>query len=272
LAAIVWLGIIHVGAIAAFWTFSWSGLVLVLVLHWITGGIGVCLGYHRLFTHQSFNTYRPVRWLIGLTGCLSGEGDPIGWVAAHRKHHALSDQPGDPHSPHDGAWWSHLLWLGWTHKAESQERYLQKWAPDLLKDRGLRLRSRGFLLWNILFGALVFGAGYLVGGTALALSWLCWGVFLRLVLVLHSTWLVNSASHMWGYRNYQTTDDSRNLWWVALITYGEGWHNNHHAFPRMAAHGHRWWEIDVTYATICLMQYLGLAWNVVHRQRGSARA
>lgn len=270
--SLLWLVLLHVGAVAAFWTFSWSGLVLAVVLHWITGGLGVCLGYHRLFTHTSFQTFRPVRWLIGLLGSLAGEGPPVEWVAVHRKHHALSDQPGDPHSPHDGAWWSHMLWVGWSHDAAGHRKLLTRWAPDLLKDAGMRIISRGFLAWNVLFGVAVFGAGYLAGGPALAVSWLVWGVFLRLILVLHSTWFVNSASHMWGYRNYKTTDDSRNCWWVALLTYGEGWHNNHHAYPRMAAHGHRWWEVDVTYLTIRLLERLGLAWKVVHHQRGAHKA
>ncbi len=260
---VAWLLMIHVGALAAPWTFTWSGLILALVLHWLTGGIGICLGYHRLLTHRSFMTYPWVRYFLATLGSLAGEGTAIDWVANHRKHHAHSDQEGDPHSPHDGPWWSHMLWLAQAKSPEVHEAHLKRWAPDLLKDPWLRKIASWFLPLHLVFGVLVFLAGWAIGGLTLACSWLVWGVFVRLALVLHSTWLVNSASHMWGYRNYRTSDNSRNNWWVALLTYGEGWHNNHHAFPSMAKHGHRWWEIDLTYWTIRLMRCCGLAWKVV---------
>ncbi len=263
-AIIFWLLLIHLGALAAPFTFTWQGLAVAVVLHWFTGGIGICLGYHRLLTHGSFETYRPVRWLLAAIGGLAGEGSAIEWVANHRKHHAHSDQPGDPHSPREGAWWSHLLWLVWTLPPRELEAHMKKWAPDLQKDPMIRFISSMFLPMQIVMGALVMLAGYAVGGMAMAASFVVWGVFLRLVFVLHSTWFVNSASHIWGYRNYETTDDSRNLWWVAIIAYGEGWHNNHHAYPRMAPHGHKWWEFDMTYAAIRVMRACGLAWDVVN--------
>ena len=146
-------------------------------------------------------------------------------------------------------------WLG-NIRARRNQRHLQRWAPDMTRDRALLFLQRTFLLWHFVLGAALYWIGTAIGGSAMGISFVVWGVFVRLCFVLHSTWLVNSASHMWGYRNYETTDRSRNLWWVALVTYGEGWHNNHHAFPRMAAHGHRWWEIDLTFATIRLMQWL----------------
>jgi fatty-acid desaturase len=266
----LWLIAIHVGALAAPWFFTWEGLILALGLHWLTGGIGVCLGFHRLFTHRSFATYAPIRWVIALIGGLSGEGSVIDWVANHRKHHALSDKEGDPHSPLDGAWWSHAFWLARTRTLEERDAHWAKWAPDLLKDRSLRFLDATFLVWQFAFAGLLYGAGYWLGGTFMACSFLVWGMFVRLTMVLHSTWFVNSASHMWGYKNYDTTDDSRNNWWVALITYGEGWHNNHHAYPRMAQHGHRWWEVDVTYMTILLLKRLGLAWDIVDYKKRSA--
>lgn len=268
---VMWLVVIHVGALAAPLVFTWPALVLALVLHWVTGGIGICLGYHRLFTHGSFGTYRPVRWLIAWIGGLAGEGSCIHWVANHRKHHAQSDQPGDPHSPHAGGWWSHVIWTTCRLSSQQYDALHQRYTPDLLKDPALRFLDRTFLFWQMLFGATLFGFGYLGGGMAMALSFLVWGMFVRLVLVLHSTWFVNSASHIWGYRNYPTTDNSRNNWWVALLTYGEGWHNNHHAYPRMARHGHRWWELDATFLTIRLLQALGLAWNVVDNQHRRKR-
>jgi len=267
-----WLIGLHVGLIAAPFTFTWQALVLVLFLSWLTGGVGICLGYHRLLTHGSFSTYRPVRWLIAWIGGLAGEGTAIDWVANHRKHHAHSDQAGDPHSPYDGPWWSHVFWLAVTLRGADQEAHIRRWAPDLQRDPVMRFLGRTFLLWHFALAGALYGLGYLWGGTPLAVSFLVWGVFVRLVFVLHSTWFVNSASHMWGYRNYETTDNSRNLWWVALLTHGEGWHNNHHAYPRMALHGHRWWELDLTFRTIRLLERLGLAWDVVdYKQRSATR-
>jgi fatty-acid desaturase len=259
---IAWLALIHVLALAAPWTFSWPGLVAMLFLGWLSGGIGVCLGYHRLFTHRSFAVVRPLRWFIAVCGSLSGQGSLIDWVADHRKHHALSDQDGDPHSPVDGAWWSHMLWLA-SAKHHSDPAHRRRWAPDLLREPALVLIDRLFLPLQLGFGVLVFGLGFWWGGVGLACSLLVWGVFLRLVYVLHVTWLVNSACHMWGYRNYETRDNSRNLWWAALLTYGEGWHNNHHAHPSMARNRHRWWEFDPTFETIRLLKRVGLAWDVV---------
>ncbi|MFN3192785.1 MAG: acyl-CoA desaturase [Aureliella sp.] len=270
-AAIVWLAMIHVGIVFAPFTFTWSGLVLTVVLHWICGGIGICLGYHRMLTHGSFNTHRWVRRTIATIGCLAGEGPPIQWVANHRLHHARSDQEGDPHSPREGSLWSHMFWLAYRVGGKDGAEFLKKWAPDLYRDRYIRLLDYGFIPVNVMLSLVIIGAGAYFGGTSLAISWLVWAVFARMVFVLHATWLVNSASHMWGYRNYETRDDSRNNWWVALLTYGEGWHNNHHAHPRMANHGHKWWEFDLTFRTIRLMQRLGLAWDVVDYRNASEK-
>ncbi|HTN77253.1 MAG TPA: fatty acid desaturase [Pirellulaceae bacterium] len=258
-----WLIGLHIGALAAPWFFTWEALATMLVLHWFNGCIGITLGFHRLLTHSSFKTYKPVKWAFAFIGGLAGEGPAIDWVANHRKHHAHSDQEGDPHSPHDGAWWSHMFWLAKSYHGKALEAHSRRWAPDLAKDPVMRWIGYMFIPSHFLVGALLMGFGYWLGGTHMAISFLVYAVFLRLVLVLHATWLVNSASHMWGYRNYETTDDSRNNWWVALVTYGEGWHNNHHAYPRMAPHGHKWWEIDVTYTMIRMLKACGLAWDVV---------
>ena len=269
--ATIWLALMHVGIIFAPWTFTWSGLALVVVLHWICGGIGICLGYHRLLTHGSFLTQKWMRRAIATIGCMAGEGPPLLWVANHRLHHARSDQEGDPHSPNDGGWWSHVFWLAFKVGGKDQIDHYRKWAPDLYRDRYMRMLEYGFLPINIAMTAVIMAAGYAIGGWSLAISWLVWGVAVRMVLVLHATWLVNSASHMWGYKNYETTDDSRNNWWVALITYGEGWHNNHHAYPRMAKHGHKWWEFDITYNTIRLLRVFGLASEVVDYRNRSEK-
>jgi fatty-acid desaturase len=258
-----WLIAMHVVALAAPWTFTWQALVALIGLHWLCGGIGICLGYHRLLTHTGFKTPAPIRYAIACIGSLAGEGSPIDWVADHRNHHANSDHEGDPHSPHDGGWWSHMFWLAYNSHGGDAAGYRKRWAPDLASDRGMVWIERMFLPINIALLSGLTLLGYWMGGWAMAASMAVWGFFLRLVLVLHSTWLVNSASHIWGYRNYATTDDSRNNWWVALVTYGEGWHNNHHAYPRMAKHGHRWWEIDLTWMFIRGMRLLGLAKDVV---------
>jgi stearoyl-CoA desaturase (delta-9 desaturase) len=260
---VFWLAFLHVGAVAAFWTFSWQGLVVMLFWHWLNGCIGITLTYHRLLTHSSYQTYRPIKGLLTILGGLAGEGTAIDWVANHRQHHALSDQPGDPHSPRDGAWWSHMFWLAYTLKGEARDRHVRRWAPDLEKDPMMRWIGAMFIPSHFILGGILLAAGYAMGGWYMAASLLVYGLFLRLVLVLHTTWLVNSASHMWGYKNYETTDDSRNNWFVALIAYGEGWHNNHHAYPRMAPHGHKWWEFDLTYLIIRGMKAVGLAWDVV---------
>ncbi len=271
-ATIIWFSVIHVGAVAALFYPSWAGLALMVFMHWLTGSIGICLAYHRLLTHDGLQTHRPTRYFLTLIGTLAGEGPCLYWVATHRKHHAFSDKVGDPHSPHDGPWWSHILWMIPKVTKSDQQELFARWVPDLKDEPGLKFLEAMFLPANIIFGAIVYGAGYALGGSYMAMSLLLWGVFLRLALVMHATWMVNSASHIWGYRNYETTDDSRNNWFVAIITYGEGWHNNHHAFPRNARHGHRWWEVDMTFGAVRLMKMLGLAWDIVDGQQNKKGA
>lgn len=262
---IVWMSIVHVLALAAPFFFTWKALALAAVLSWLCGGIGICLCFHRLLTHGSFQTYRPVKWLLTFIGTFSGEGSALTWVANHRKHHLHSDKAGDPHSPHDGPWWSHMLWFTPYFGQNWHANLTRKYCPDLLKDPAMRVMHLLFLPLQAGLGVVLFYVGYLGWDAYTGWSFLFWGLFVRMVYVWHVTWFVNSASHMWGYRNYETSDDSRNLWWVGLLAFGEGWHNNHHAFQRMAKHGHRWWEFDVTYWAICALEKVGLAWNVVHK-------
>jgi stearoyl-CoA desaturase (delta-9 desaturase) len=257
-APLIWIGALHVGALLAFVPsfFSWWALLVCAVLHWFTGGIGICMTYHRLLTHRSFAT-RP-KWLeyvLTAIGCCASEGGPIGWVADHRRHHAHSDDDHDVHSPKRGFGWAHMFWwmtpdITSMHSPE----YYEKWAPDLTKDKALVFLDK----WHWVFPILMFVGLYAIGG----MPWLVWGGFVRSVLVLHATWLVNSATHMWGYRSHETRDSSTNLWWVALVAYGEGWHNNHHAYQTSAKHGLRWWEIDMTYWSIRLMSLVKLAHSV----------
>jgi fatty-acid desaturase len=258
-----WLIALHIGALAAPWTFTWSGLILAIFMHWVTGSLGICLGFHRLLTHTGLQVPKWLYNSFAFIGTLAGEGGPISWTANHRKHHAYSDQPGDPHSPHDGPWWAHMFWLAFSTHGGDPQGYAKKWVPDLLRRPFLVFLEKWFLAIHIAFGAAIVAAGYAIGGGELAVSWLVWVVCVRMVAVLHTTWFVNSASHMFGYKNYETKDDSRNLWWVAVIAYGEGWHNNHHAHPRLAQHGHKWWEFDATYQVIRLLRAFGLAKHVV---------
>jgi len=274
--AIGWLTVAHLVVLSVpftfSYTFSWAGIATMFFLHWVTGSLGICLGYHRLLTHTGMKTYPWVRYTFATIGTLAGEGSPLDWVADHRKHHAHSDQEGDPHSPHDGGWWSHIFWLAFhTHNGNRTE-YLKRWVPDLYKQRGMRILDVMFLPLHILTGFALFGIGYAFGGVQLGTSLVVWGMFVRLVLVLHATWMVNSASHIWGYKNYETTDDSRNNWLVAIVAYGEGWHNNHHAYPRMAKHGHKWWEFDITWQAIRLLRATGLVWDVVDYRTASEKS
>lgn len=255
---LAWIGALHLGALLAFVPayFSWSALGVCFLLHWVTGGLGITLTYHRLLTHRSFAT-RP-RWLeyvLTMIGCAASEGGPIGWVADHRRHHAFSDQEGDVHSPDKGFGWAHMFW--WmTPDVTSRHtpEYLKKWAPDLYKDPVHRFLENYFIIFPILSAVAL----YAIGG----MPWLVWGFFVRSIFVLHTTWLVNSATHIWGYRSHETRDHSTNLWWVALLTYGEGWHNNHHAFQTSARHGLAWWELDMTYMAVRFLKLFGMAHSI----------
>lgn len=265
---VVWIGLAHLAALAAPFFFSWQGLTAFLVLYVLTGSLGICMGYHRLLTHGSFQTYKPVRWLLAFLGGLSGEGSALTWVANHRKHHKYSDKDGDPHSPRHGKWWSHMFWFMPNRGLKWNEELLKRYAPDMLKDPGMLVLHKLFLPSHLILGAGLYALGYYgtalgMGGNWYGCSMVIWGLALRMVYVMHVTWLINSATHIWGYRTYETTDDSKNLWWVALLAFGEGWHNNHHAYQRIASAGHKWYEIDMTYWAILAMEKTGLAWNVV---------
>lgn len=268
---VLWIGLAHVAALAAPFFFSWQAFVTFLVLYVLTGSLGICMGYHRLLTHGSFQTYKPVRWTLAFLGGLSGEGSALTWVANHRKHHKFSDKDGDPHSPRHGNLWSHMTWFMPNRGKKWGDELLKRYAPDMLRDRGMVLLHKLFLPSHIALGAVLYAVGYYgeslgMGGWRYGCSMVFWGLAFRMVYVMHVTWLINSATHMWGYRNYETTDDSKNLWWVALLAFGEGWHNNHHAYQRIAAAGHKWWEIDMTYWVILAMEKTGLAWNVVRKR------
>jgi fatty-acid desaturase len=246
--------IFHLLAVAALFMFSWKGLIAFGVLWFFAINVGIGMGYHRLLTHRGYRTPKWLEYFLALCGTLSLEGGPIAWVATHRVHHQLTDRPGDPHTPHDGGWWSHAGWIMSGDSLHRQTALLGRYAPDLAKDRVHVLLSKYHYVPLILVGLLLLAWG----------GWSCvlWGIFLRVTLGLHSTWLVNSATHMWGSKRFPTHDDSRNSWWVALLTGGEGWHNNHHAHPVSVRHGLTWYEFDPNYYGIWVLEKLGLAKGV----------
>lgn len=253
----------HLGAIAAPFFFSWTGLIVGVVLYYATGAMGITLGYHRLLTHHSYKTLRPVRYLLTFLGACALQGGPISWVATHRLHHQLSDEEEDPHTPLMSFLWSHVLWIFFRYPEFDRYEELRRYAKDLDREPMMRFFEKYDWLCVTALGVALFSTGAAIGGWVFGVSLVTWALFLRTVLVWHGTWLVNSATHLWGYQTYKTDDNSRNNWWVALISFGEGWHNNHHADQRSAAHGHRWWEIDLTYWTIRLMALVGLARDVI---------
>jgi stearoyl-CoA desaturase (delta-9 desaturase) len=249
---------------------GWSD-VAVFVLMYLISGYGVTVGFHRMLTHRAFQTHKATRYLFAGMGSLSVQGPVIDWVADHRKHHAHTDQEGDPHSPHvghgsgvsgalKGLFHAHVGWLWRTHG----EARAHKYAKDLVEDRGMRVINRRFPLFvlaSLLIPAVI--GGLLSWSLWGAFTGLIWGGFARIFLQHHVTWSVNSVCHFFGKRRFEVEDQSTNVFWLALPSFGESWHHNHHAFPRSAAHGLRWYELDPSQMLIALMRRVGLAWDVV---------
>ena len=238
---------IHVGALLALFPafFSWSGLVVAIVISNLTGALGVTLCYHRTLTHRALRMVRPLEYATAIMGALAFQGDPINWVATHRIHHAHADRRGDPHSIRRGLTWAHVSWLFRTNENIPTDQQAKRYTPDLWPDPVYQALRYLYVPMQIGLAALLF----VLGGW----SWVVWGIFVRLVFTYHATWLVNSAAHAFGYRTYRTPDRSVNSWFVALVSWGEGWHNNHHAFPFSARHGLKLFEIDCTWWAIKLM-------------------
>ena len=254
--SVLFFGTFHALAALAPWFFSWSVLGVAIALHWLFGSLGICLGYHRLLSHRSFRVPRWLEYVFATLGALAIEGGPIFWVGGHRQHHAFAEHPcKDPYSARRGFWWSHFLWLIYPAKKFFDPQESAKAAPDLARDPYYRWLNQNFLLLQVPLAGLL----YALGGWPFVL----YGIFVRSVLLWHSTWLINSACHRFGYRSHSSDDGSRNLWWAALLTYGEGWHNNHHAFPKVAKAGWCLWELDMTWWAIALLRKLGLATRIV---------
>ena len=251
------LGIIvsfHLLLIPAFFTFTWTNLAVMLVGNWIVGGLGVGLGYHRLLTHRSFKAPKWLEYFLTILASLALQSEAYKWVATHRIHHRITEQPPDPHSRRPGFWWAHMLWIFFGTAQDHTQENFKKYVPDLLKDQGQKLIAKYFYL-PIIISAIAL---YAVGGWGMVL----WGVVVRVIFGWHTTWFVNSLSHMFGKRRFETTDDSTNNWFVAILTFGEGWHNNHHAHPTSARHGLAWYEVDLNWITIKLFKRLRWAKNI----------
>ena len=256
---LVVLFVFHLGAVAALFFYTWQRLTVMAALYVLAINVGIGMCYHRLLTHRGYQVPKWLEHSMAVCATLSLEGGPIFWVATHRVHHQFSDREGDPHTPREGDWWAHLGWIVWGSALHAQTHALARYVPDLDRDRFYLWLSKYHWIPITASGALLFGLGWLWGGWTNAVGMLLWGGFLRVTLGLHATWLVNSATHLWGSRRFDTRDDSRNNWWVALVTGGEGWHNNHHAHPVSARHGLAWYEIDPNFWGIWLLAKLGLA-------------
>ena len=250
------MAIFHAGAVLALFFFTWKAFFVACLLWWISGSLGIGIGYHRLLTHRGYRTPKWLEYFLTLCATTALEGGPIFWVATHRIHHQFSDEDGDPHSPREGKWWAHMGWILTGKSMHHDTSTLARYVPDLAKDK--------FHVWITKYHYLSIGA---VGLALLALGglpWLMWGLFLRTVVGLHATWMVNSITHTWGSRRFATRDLSTNNWWVAIFTFGEGWHNNHHAHPVSARHGIAWYEVDLNWYGIWILKKLGLARQVYH--------
>jgi fatty-acid desaturase len=253
----------HVGAIAALFFFTWKALIVAIVLWWIAGSLGIGMRYHRLLTHRGYVTPKFVEYFLTVCGTVALEGGPIAWVATHRVHHQNTDKEGDPHSPRDGGLWAHMGWIVTGKAMNNSVDELLPYVPELRKDRFHVWISKWHWLPLAFVGVVVFA----IGGWSAVL----WGIFLRTVIGLHSTWLVNSATHMWGSRRFLTGDTSTNSFWVAMLTFGEGWHNNHHASPQSARHGLAWYEFDLNWYGILMLRNIGLAKNIKYPSLNSGR-
>ncbi len=252
---IFFMVLFHALAIVALFNFSWQNLAAAGILWWLSGSVGIGLGYHRLLTHRGFKVPKFIEYFMTVCGTLALQAGPISWVTTHRIHHAFTETEKDPHSPReDGFFWAHIGWLfkgtAQVHDQEIQKRY----SPDLVNDKVHQFLDKYFWMTNILVGIALFA----IGGWSMVL----WSIFLRVVWGWHVTFFVNSITHIWGSRRFETKDDSRNNAIIGILAWGEGWHNNHHAYPRSARHGLKWYEFDANWIQIWLMEKLGLAKDV----------
>ena len=273
---LIFIVLLHILALLAFipWFYSLTGFLTGIVSIFVFAMMGINIGYHRLLTHGGFSCPKWFEHTLALLGLCMLQGSPARWVAIHRLHHKYSDEQADPHSPFVSAYWGHIGWLFVRNREFYEIINYERYVRDLLRDRFYLMFEQNLLWFWIycLHALLFFAGGYAVGwyetGTLdgsvqMGFSLLVWGVFVRTIFVLHCTWAVNSVSHLWGYQNYKTSDNSRNNWLVSLFAHGEGWHNNHHAEQMSASHGHLWYEFDLTWWVIWSLEKVGLVKNVV---------
>ncbi len=244
----------HLLAIAALFTFSWQNVAALIIGNWLVGSLGVGLGWHRLLTHRGFKAPKWLEYTLSTLATMSIQDSPDKWVATHRIHHAFTETDKDPHSTKSGFWWAQMVWIVWGTAQDHDAATLKKYVPDLLKDKWHVLIAR-FYYVPIIISAFVLFA---IGGWTMVI----WGVFARVVVGWHTTWFVNSLSHIYGSRPFDTGDDSTNNWFVALLTFGEGWHNNHHMSPTSARHGLRWYQFDMNWIAIRILEKIGLATDI----------
>ncbi|MEZ5346446.1 MAG: fatty acid desaturase [Pyrinomonadaceae bacterium] len=251
---IFFVSLFHILSIWALFTFSWTNALAALVTWWIAGSLGIGLGYHRLLTHRGFKVPKFVEYFLTICGTVALQGGPLSWVTTHRIHHAFTETDKDPHSPRNGVFWAHMGWIfkggAQEHPPETHSRY----SPDIVKDGVHQFLNKYYWMTNVIIGGILFA----IGGWSMVL----WGVFFRTVWGWHTTWLVNSMTHLWGTRRFETKDDSRNNAFVGILAWGEGWHNNHHAYPRSSRHGLKWYEFDFNWVQIRIMEKLGIAKDV----------
>jgi fatty-acid desaturase len=256
--------LLHIVVAFAPATYSRLEFFLCIFTTYMVLQFGLVLGYHRLLSHRCFATHAWLKRGLSLVGALAMQSGPISWVATHRLHHRIAEQEYDPHSPKHGLLWAHFFWIFFEHPRLSLSDKRAMIAHDLYGDAFIRFCEEKFILLNATATAGVFLIGVVVGGPSRGFSFLVWIVVVRTVCLWHITFLTNSLGHTVGYRNFDTPDNSRNVWILGVLALGDGWHNNHHAFPACAAHGRRWFEVDFTYRLIVIFERLGLAWNVRH--------
>jgi len=244
----------HILAVWALFNFSWTNFAVSFVVWWIAGSWGIGMGYHRLLTHRGFKAPRWLERFMATCGTLAVQSGPIAWVTTHRIHHAFTETEKDPHSPRNGTYWAHMGWIFQGTAQDQPQTAIQKYSPDLIRDPYLVFIDKYYWVTTIIVAAILFA----FGGWSLVLC----AIFFRTVINWHFTWLVNSATHLWGSRRFDTRDDSRNNGLIAAVTFGEGWHNNHHAYPRSARHGLTWSEIDPNWIQIRALEKLGLIKDV----------
>jgi sn-1 stearoyl-lipid 9-desaturase len=250
---IIYMASIHLVALFALVpsNFSWNAIFVAFILYCITAGVGITLGFHRLVSHRSFEVPKLIEYFLIFCGTLACQGGPLDWIGLHRIHHQYSDTELDPHDSHKGFYWSHLGWMLCQNPANEK---ISRYTKDISSDRFYQFCQVGMIPIQVVLGLILYQWG--------GWPFVIWAIFVRLVVVFHCTWFVNSATHRFGYKSHESNDESLNCWWVALLTFGEGWHNNHHAYQYSARHGLQWWEIDLTWMMIKLLSFLGLAKNI----------